>query len=117
MYSQTYLVKTTGSECQGDKASREAFFQCGNYCYSGEVKLDYQYAFGDITLQDIPTLVPIVQGQQEDLPYLCNASNIPTSTTFYGPLQEVEKARAFLVSEITSDGTNDKAQKETSLDR
>ncbi|KAL7531686.1 hypothetical protein ACHAXR_007164 [Thalassiosira sp. AJA248-18] len=99
-HSQTYVVKTTGSECQGDKASREAFFQCGNYCYSGEIKLSIEHAFGGITLRDIPTLVPIVQRQQNNLRYLCDASDIPVSSTFCGTMREIEKACDFVVSDI-----------------
>ena len=103
-YSQTYIVKTTGSECQGDSEQvlREAFFQCGNHCYTGQVEIDLQLAFGELTLGDIPTLVPLVQRQQNDLTYLCNKSSIPTSSPFRETLKAMESALYFVVSEITS---------------
>lgn len=95
-YSQTYLVT------RGDSTERSAFFQCGDCCYAGSVKLAPQHAFGDITLKDIPTLIPIVQQQQDDLSYLCSTSSLPASSSFYGPLNAMAQARDFIISEITT---------------
>lgn len=45
-YNQTYLIKTTGDVDKNDTcASRDAFLRCGNWCYSGQVKISYQQAF------------------------------------------------------------------------
>ena len=102
MYSQTYAVKTTGSKCHDEAVSREAFFQCGNHCYSGEILLGFQQAFGDLTLKEIPTLIPLVQRQQDSLSYLCDTSNIPTTSKFFEPVKQMEKWRHFVLKEVTS---------------
>lgn len=104
-YAQTYLVKTTGSECHDEhctKSSREVFFRCGNWCYAGEARLDFQHCFG-MTLKDIPSIVPSLQRQQDDLAYLCSADRVPESSCFYGPLKELDKARDFVIAELGSD--------------
>ena len=70
---------------------------------SGEVKLDFELAFGDITLGDIPNLVPIVQRQQKDLSFLCNSSHIHSGSTFHERIQHFSFAPDFLIGEITSE--------------
>ena len=97
-YSQTYIVKTTGSCSESESVSREAFFQCGDHCYSGEISLNHQQAFGS-SLQDIPALVPVVQSQQDRLSYL---SSIPKSSSFHLPIKHLNKAVEFVVAEISS---------------
>jgi len=70
-------------------------------CYSGEVEVQ-QLATG-ITLNDIPSLVRTLQSQQQDLSFLCKSSNIPHKSAFHGPIKELNKARDFVIAEITSD--------------
>ena len=137
MYSQTYIVKTIGSDLRNESVSRQAFFQCGPSCYTGEIKLGLEHAFGDVTLKDIPSLVPLVQSQQGDLTYLCDSSNVPVSNSFYLALNEMEVSislipfcfilfpkwtnlhfpfplqwsRNFVVSEITSHSINTEMMK------
>jgi len=107
-YTQTYLVKSTEHHIGEDRfgnqteAPREAFFRCGNWCYSGTFNLDFKYAFGDMSLKDIPAIIPALQRQQDSLSFLCNADKIPESSFFHKPLKEVEKARDFVISELTS---------------
>lgn len=89
------------SECQGDvSSSRQAFMEVADNCYSGEVEVQ-QLATG-ITLNDIPSLVRTLQSQQQDLS-LCKSSNIPHKSAFHGPINELNKARDFVIAEITSD--------------
>ena len=95
MYSQTYIVKTIGSDLRNESVSRQAFFQCGPSCYTGEIKLGLEHAFGDVTLKDIPALVPLVQRQQGDLTYLCDSSHLPVSNSFYLALNEMEVSISF----------------------
>jgi len=83
--------------------SRHAFFQVGNHCYSGEIQLSLQHAFGGVTLKDIPTLIPLIIKQQSALTYLCDASKVPVSNQFHVSLNEMEWARNFVVSELSSD--------------
>ena len=70
-------------------------------CYSGEVEI-HQLTTA-ITLNDIPSLVRTLQSQQQDLSFLCKASNIPHKSAFHGPIKELNKARDFVIAEITSD--------------
>ena len=47
-YTQTYLIKTTGNidaDEDGAFTFRDIFFRCGNWCYTGQVKISYQHAF------------------------------------------------------------------------
>ncbi|KAL7554412.1 hypothetical protein ACHAWF_017861 [Thalassiosira exigua] len=101
-YSHTYVVKTKDREGRGDSTTKEALFQCGDNCHSGEIELRLQHAFGDATVKDIPALVPIVQRQQNDLSYLCDASDLPPSSSFRSPMTAMKKARDFIVGEVTS---------------
>jgi len=105
MYSQTYIVKSseTESNVKSGGTSRHAFFQVGNHCYSGEIQLSLQHAFGGVTLKDVPTLIPLITKQQSALTYLCDSSKVPVSNQFYLSLNEMEWARNFVVSELTSD--------------
>jgi len=90
------------SECQGDvSSSRQAFMEVADNCYSGEVEVQ-QLATG-ITLNDIPSLVRTLQSQQQDFSFLCKSSNIPQKSAFHGPINELNKARDFVIAEITSD--------------
>ncbi|KAL3792157.1 hypothetical protein HJC23_009621 [Cyclotella cryptica] len=102
-YTQTYLVKSTSNDSDDNCASREVFLRCGNWCYSGLVKLSFQNAFG-MTLKDIPSIVQKLQHQQGNLSYLFQASSNHTSS-FTGPLDAFEEARDFLISELSSDKT------------
>lgn len=103
-YTQTYLVKSTPIDSSNDDehARREVLFRCGAHCYSGHLKIDFQHAFG-LTLKDIPSVVPMLQSQLDDLSYLCRSSSISSSSTFHGPLHAIESARDFLVYELSSD--------------
>ena len=104
MYSQTYIVKSsTGNNVKSGGTSRHAFFQVGNHCYSGEIQLSLQHAFEDVTLKDVPTLIPLIIKQQSALTYLCDSSKVPVSNQFHLSLNEMEWARNFVVSELTSD--------------
>ena len=104
MYSQTYIVKSsTGSNVKSKGTSRNAFFQVGNHCYSGEIQLSLQHAFGGVTLKEIPTLIPLIIKQQSALTYLCDSSKVPVSNQFHLSLNEMEWARNFVVSELSSD--------------
>jgi hypothetical protein len=100
-YGQTYIVKTTGSDLRTE-TSRQAFSQIGSSCYSGDITLSLRHAFCDVTLKDIPSLIHEVQQQQSGLQYLCEASKIPVSSSFYLALNEFEWARNFVVTEATS---------------
>lgn len=107
MYSQTYIVKSVGSDLRNESVSRHAFFQCGPSCYTGEIKLGLEHAFGDVTLKDIPALVPLVQRQQGDLTYLCDSSNVPVSNSFYLALNEMEVSICLFINiYATLAGTN-----------
>jgi hypothetical protein len=91
------------SECQGDvSSSRQAFMEVAGNCYSGEVEFQH-LTKGITTLNDIPSLVRTFQSQQNDLSYLCKSSNIPPKSAFHGPIKELNKARDFVIAEITSD--------------
>ena len=103
MYSQTYIVKTKESNAGGGGTSRHAFFQVGNHCYSGEIQLSLQHAFGGVFLKDIPSLIPLIIKQQSALTYLCDSSKVPVSNQYHLSLNEMEWARNFVISELTSD--------------
>jgi hypothetical protein len=42
---------------------------CGNWCYTGHVSLDMKR----VGLADIPSVIPVLQRQQNRLHYLCDA--------------------------------------------
>jgi hypothetical protein len=47
-FTQTYIVKSVGVEDtaeENEACSREVFCRCGNWCYTGQIKISYQHAF------------------------------------------------------------------------
>jgi len=103
-YNQTYIVRSADVDADEHDtwACRETLFRCGNYCYEGMVKLSYQNAF-EMTLKDIPHLIPKIQQQQANLSYSCEFSDITVSSIYYGPIHAFESAQNLLTRELSSD--------------
>lgn len=53
---------------------REVFFKCGNYCYDGLIPFKKIMEHGEMSLKDIPTIIPALQEQQNDLSFKCLAT-------------------------------------------
>ncbi len=71
-YQQVYVTKHKTGENSHD--SREAFFQCGNWCYDGIISLDFLGNNKEMSLSDIPKVAPTLQQQQQDLSFVCLSS-------------------------------------------
>ena len=80
-YTQTYLIwkdkgavsldrDGDGKDATEDQCEHEVLFRCGNWCYTGHVVLNR-----DISLADMPTVIPILQRQQSRLHYYCNGKS------------------------------------------
>ncbi|GMH46549.1 hypothetical protein TrRE_jg8835 [Triparma retinervis] len=123
-YQQVYLIKKPNPKTSDAySGEREVLFRCGNWCYVGRVTLDFGGAEGpddddesdsegrDMSLKDIPRVIPILQRQQGKLAFYCNHDSVPRDSSFYEPLETMQEAQDFLAGEFISDEFND------SLDR
>ena len=106
-YFQTEIcvVKTTTTrECHGEMASREVFYRCGRNCYQGEVILGLQSVF-DPSFYDIHVMLTNLEQQKSELATcICDSdcnNDLHESNSFRSPLNELEKAQSFILSEIS----------------
>mmetsp|Transcript_44255 Transcript_44255/g.138927 ORF Transcript_44255/g.138927 Transcript_44255/m.138927 type:complete len:665 (-) Transcript_44255:1385-3379(-) len=113
-YNQTYIVRKRTREAAEAKfaskldedddskgGDREVFFRCGNWCYSGSVYLGHE----DITLRDMPRIIPLLQRQQNKLSYTCNAQRVPSSSSYNAPMTHMAAATEYVAQQICSDST------------
>lgn len=104
-YQQIYIIK----RCSNDKknettasttTTKEVFFRCGNWSYSGEVQFDF--SGGKMTLSHIPYIIPILQKQQDNLS-LIEEDSSTKHHRFQSGINILEQAHNFLISELTSE--------------
>ena len=70
-YQQIYVINHKTESVP--KHIREVFFKCGNHCYDGLIPFN-MLEYGEITLKDIPAIIPALQEQQNDLSFKCFAT-------------------------------------------
>lgn len=110
-YTQTYLVWKSkgaeggsagnggdGKESTEEQCEHEVLFRCGNWCYTGHVVLNKE-----ITLDDMPTAIPLLQRQQSRLHYYCNADGIPAASNFSQPMRLVYDASDYAAAALSSE--------------
>ncbi|KAK7240604.1 DNA repair and recombination protein Rad51 [Aureococcus anophagefferens] len=122
-YNQTYLIRTVdkgGSEAKGgsdddddddDYQERRVLFRCGNWCYTGNVTLDK----AKVLLSDLPRIIPTLQRQQNRLHFYCNASNVPSESSFKEPMGFVGDASEFAAAELASARVHEELRKWTDI--
>jgi hypothetical protein len=78
-YEQTYCImkSTWDSSSPTLSVHHDALFRFGSWCYSGRVQL-----IPSLSLSDVPFVIPALRMQQSRLDYLCDVSNIPTTSPF-----------------------------------
>eukprot|EP01084_Bolivina_argentea_P041720 76995_1 len=103
-YNQTYIVRDTPGP--STNVVREVLFRCGNWCYAGEVSLA---GLGDeITLRDVPQMIPMLQRQQGRLAFHCGASDLPAESPFSGAVHLLQDAQDFIAEELCSVSVGEK---------
>ncbi|GMI39585.1 hypothetical protein TrCOL_g5030 [Triparma columacea] len=127
-YQQVYLIKKPNpNTSDAYSGEREVLFRCGNWCYVGRVTLDFGGAEGpddddesdsegkDMSLKDIPRVIPILQRQQGKLAFYCNHDSVPRDSSFFEPLETMQEAQDFLSGEFISDEFNDSLERFESM--
>ena len=126
-YNQTYLIRTpdAGEDAReakglsddsddGDSDSyveRRVMFRCGNWCYTGNITLEKSR----VLLSDLPRVIPTLQRQQNRLHFYCNASSVPSESSFKEPMAFVNEAAEFAARELASDTVHDELRKWTDV--
>jgi len=81
-YIQSYIVMSPTTSVPATQ--RQALFRFGSWCYSGEVTLT-----PNITLKDIPHVIPALRIQQNKLSYFCDVTKMPARSPFAPALQKM----------------------------
>ena len=102
-YTQVYVVmKATNGDNKTndlDNLDNEVFFRCGNWCYTGMV----QFPGMEMTIAELPAIIPSLQKQQSSLRYYCTATTVPSSSDFAVPIQFHLDAAEFFADEMMSE--------------
>lgn len=87
-YQQTYAILKSAWEGAVPQLSvhHDVLFRFGSWCYAGRVQL-----IPSLSLGDLPFVIPALRMQQSRLEYLCDTSNVPTTSTFAGALDFIQK--------------------------
>lgn len=87
-YQQTYVILKSAWEGAVPQLSvhHDVLFRFGSWCYAGRVQL-----IPSLSLGDLPFVIPALRMQQSRLEYLCDTSNVPTTSTFAGALDFIQK--------------------------
>ncbi len=87
-YNQTYVVfKNIIANQTLEPLRRDVFFRFGRWCYAGNVEIGTE----TLQLSDVPLVAPILQSQQSKLKYFCLAADIPTTSSFYEPMDRMRE--------------------------
>ena len=70
-YQQIYIINHKKDSAPSHV--REVFFKCGNYCYDGLIPFQI-LEHGEMSLKDIPAIIPALQEQQNNLAFKCLAT-------------------------------------------
>ena len=73
----------------------DALFRFGSWCYAGRVQLTPA-----LQLADIPFVIPALRMQQSRLDYLCDVSQIPTTSPFAAGLEYVRNITPHLEAQV-----------------
>lgn len=77
-YNQTYIIfppsESGEDKSTSSKHERDTFFRCGNWCYRGPINFEGV----SVGTSDLPAMIPMLQRQQGNLRYYCNASRYVT---------------------------------------
>lgn len=96
-YEQTYCILKSSWDSNSPSLSvhHDVLFRFGSWCYSGRVQLTPSLA-----LADIPFVIPALRMQQSRLDYLCDVSQIPTTSPFAGGLQYMKRITPMIEQQI-----------------
>ncbi|RHY52613.1 hypothetical protein DYB38_003815 [Aphanomyces astaci] len=100
-YNQTYVIQSSSTHLH------EVLFRCGNWCYTGKVDL----GDSEITLSDLPLVIPALQKQQGSLQFLCEWKQIPSTSPYAVPLETLYDAFDFIGAELGSKSIEKKLMK------
>eukprot|EP00586_Coscinodiscus_wailesii_P007465 CAMPEP_0172491706 /NCGR_PEP_ID=MMETSP1066-20121228/22562_1 /TAXON_ID=671091 /ORGANISM="Coscinodiscus wailesii, Strain CCMP2513" /LENGTH=719 /DNA_ID=CAMNT_0013260875 /DNA_START=38 /DNA_END=2197 /DNA_ORIENTATION=- len=118
-YTQTYLIKhAKACDKKLNSKHRDVLFRCGNWCYSGKVAFDFALlGKDDMSLDDIPKVIPTLQRQQGKLTYLCGVEcweeeiEGDDGDGFKEPMEVMQAAQHFVARELTREDVTDKIEK------
>ncbi|ETW07440.1 hypothetical protein H310_01954 [Aphanomyces invadans] len=100
-YNQTYVIQSSSTHLH------EVLFRCGNWCYTGKVDL----GDSEITLSDLPLVIPALQKQQGSLQFLCEWKQIPSTSPYAVPMETLYDAFDFIGTELASKSIEKKLMK------
>jgi hypothetical protein len=97
-YEQTYCILKSSIDPKSPLLSvyHDALFRFGSWCYSGRVQLTQ-----NLTLSDVPYVIPALRMQQSRLDFYCDVNNFPINSPYAGALEYVKKISPLVEIHIT----------------
>jgi len=99
-YVQMYFLLRPRAENGGfavTSAYREVLFRFGSWCYGGSVQLT-----PNITLADVPHVIPALRMQQSRLEFVYAADSVPATSPYAKPMSYMMKHLPLMEREISS---------------
>lgn len=96
-YTQTYCILKSDPSPQSGLLSiyHDVLFRFGSWCYSGRVQLTPQ-----LTLADIPYVIPALRMQQSRLEFFCDSSKMPLTSSYAAALEYMQSIAPVIDNEI-----------------
>lgn len=96
-YQQTYCILKSSWDNNSPVLTvhHDVLFRFGSWCYCGRVQLTPA-----ITLSDIPFVIPALRMQQSRLDFLCDVSQVPTTSPFASALAYVQSLSPLIEDHI-----------------
>ena len=91
-YGQSYCILKPN---RTDQSIRDVLFKFGSWCYSGEAELIAQ-----LTVDDVPHIIPALRKQQHKLVFLYHASEMSTDNLFTRALIHMSQINKLMEGEI-----------------
>jgi hypothetical protein len=98
-YEQTYVILKSSSDPKSPLLSvyHDAIFRFGSWCYSGRVQLT-----SNLTLADVPYVIPALRMQQSRLDFYCDVNNFPINSPYASALEYVKRISPLVETHITA---------------
>ncbi len=96
-YEQTYCILKSSWDSYSPSLSvhHDVLFRFGSWCYAGRVQLT-----PSLSLADIPYVIPALRMQQSRLDFLCDVSQVPTTSPFAPGLAYLQQVTPLIESQI-----------------
>lgn len=97
-YDHLYIVQKSLVNIGGDNGVYKVLFQCGNWCYSGNIKLNEE----NLVISKLTEIITNIQKQQSSLRFYCDTKNLKNELEFAVQVRFIAKSYDIFNQYITS---------------